>query len=498
MAFVYTGQNRRSFSAVCGNNFGRKIYTTRYNSIDSSNILEELGRALAIHRQNAVEIEYLDGYYKGDHPILYRKKVVRPEVNNKIVINLAYELVERKVAEMCAEPIQYVLRGTDETKASQITELNVIMDSEDKQDVDVDIFRWRSICGTAYRFIGNDEGNGSLLDESDFEIQSLDPRYTFVAYYTNKKPAFSCTISKNVGNITEYFVYTRSEWFITDGREILNRGVNGNGAIPVIEYPNNARRLSDIEITISITDAIDVLQSDRINGVEQFVSSWVKFVNCEVDKENFLSMRQEGALVVKSNNGENKADVDVMTTELNQSEGQVVFTDLFERFLSIQGLANREKNTGGDTGSAVSLRNGHFDSQLRAEINEPIVRKSERMMLKIVLNRLRITRSFSILPSDIEIHINHNKLDNLLVKSEALEILLRSGINYRRAIKTVGLFNDPELVANESAEYMESLYAPTTEADTDTDNDVNDANVNQNQENKKTLEVIENGKPTEE
>ena len=44
-------------------------------------------------------------------------------------------------------------------------------------------------------------------------------------------------------------------------------------------------------------------------------------------------MRQEGALVVKSNNGsENKADVDVMSQELNQTEGQVVFNDLFEVF----------------------------------------------------------------------------------------------------------------------------------------------------------------------
>ena len=42
-------------------------------------------------------------------------------------------------------------------------------------------------------------------------------------------------------------------------------------------------------------------------------------------------MRQEGALVVKSNNGENKADVDILSQELNQTEGQVVFDDLFEK-----------------------------------------------------------------------------------------------------------------------------------------------------------------------
>ena len=475
MAYKYYGKNVRPFTAVCDCNFGRKIIKTNKSQINASNIVEELNKALVIHNQNATEINYLDRYYRGDQPILYRKKVNRPEVNNKLVVNLAYELVERKVADICAEPIQYVLRGTDEKKSEEITELNVTMDSESKQEVDIEICRWRSICGTAYRFIGNDEGNGDLLDESDFSLSSEDPRYTFVVYYSNNKPAFSCQIREGENNETIYFCYTANEWFdIRDGK-IFNQGINGNRAVPVIEYPNNARRLSDIEITIMITDGINKLQSDRINGVEQFVSAWIKFVNCEIDKETFREMRQEGALVVKSNNGaENKADVDVMTNELNQTEGQVVFDDLFERFLSIQGLANRSNNnSGGDTGNAVSLRNGHYDAGLRTAINEPILKKSERMSLRIILNRLRINKGFTLMPSDIVIHINHNKLDNLLTKSEALKMLLEAGVDYKRAIKTVDLFSDSEAVALESKARMEYLYPTSAEQSQQNDNSIN-------------------------
>lgn len=472
--YRYVHKNIRPFSAICDCNFGRQIIYTNAKQITSQNIVEELNKALVIHNQNAIEIEYLDRYYRGDQPILYRKKVNRPEVNNKIVLNLAYELVERKTADICAEPIQYVLRGTDDKKSEEITQLNITMDSESKQEVDIDICRWRSICGTAYRFIGNDEGQGELLDESDFALSSENPIYTFVVYFSNGKPAFSCQIREGENGETIYFCYTNSQWFeITDGK-IKDSGINGNRAVPVIEYPNNARRLSDIEITLPITDAINVLNSDRINGIEQFVSAWIKFVNCEIDKETFREMRQEGALVVKSNNGgENKADVDVMTNELKQTEGQVVFDDLFQRFLSIQGLANRESNTGGDTGQAVSLRNGHYDAGLRTAINEPILKKSERMSLKIILNRLRINRGFTLMPSDIEIHINHNKMDNLLTKSEALQMLLQSGINYKRAIKTVDLFSDPEQVAVESKERMNILY-PTTAQQIQQNNPVNE------------------------
>lgn len=470
MAYRYPHKNIRPFSAVCQNNYGRQIIYTRQKQITKDNIVDELNKALVIHRQNAIEVEYLDRVYRGDQPILYRQKVNRPEVNNKIVVNLAYELVERKTAEICAEPIQYVLRGTDDKKSEEITNLNITMDSESKQEVDIDICRWRSICGTAYRFIGNDEGQGELLDESDFYLSSENPMYTFVVYYSNGRPAFSCQIGEDENGADIYYVFTKNWWFHIWNDKIFESGINGNRAIPVIEYPNNARRLSDIEITLPITDAINTLQSDRINGIEQFVSAWVKFVNCEIDEEKFKKMRQEGALVVKSNNGtDNKADVDIMTSELNQSEGQIVFTDLFEKFLSIQGLANRQSNTGGDTGSAVELRNGHYDAGLRTAINEPILKKSERMALKIILNRLRINKGFTLMPSDIEIHINHNKLDNMLVKAEVLKLLLESGVHYKRAIKTIDMFSDPEQVALESKDRMEMLYPDHETADNNND-----------------------------
>ena len=461
MAYRYVGKNTRPFSAITQNNYGRSIIYTNQNRIDENNIVKELSNALSIHQQNATEIEYLDRYYRGDQPILYRKKEVRPEVNNRVVMNLAYELVERKTAEMVAEPIKFVLRGTDDKKSEEISQLNVILETENKHDTDIDICRWRSICGTAYRFIGKNE-NKETMDISDFEISCENPLTTFVVYYGNNKPAFSCQIRESEDGKKVYNCFTDKQFFIIQGGKIINSGINGNGAIPVIEYPNNSRRISDIEITMQITDAINTLQSDRINGIEQFVASWVKFVNCSIDNETFKAMRDSGALVVKSNNGENKADVDILSQELNQTEGQVVFNDLFEKFLSIQGLSDRQsKNSGGDSGNAVSMRNGFTEASLRVAICEPVFKKSERMALRIILNRLSTSKKFSLTVGDVEIHIDHNRTDNILTKSESLKMLLDSGINYKRAIKTIDLFSDPEQVASESKERMEILY-PTT------------------------------------
>lgn len=468
MAFFYAGKNRRPFTAVCHNNFGRKVIKTNALTIDDSNILEELAKALVIHQQNRMECEYLNRYYEGDQPILYRNKQVRPEINNKVVINLAYYIVETKTAEISGEPIQYVLRGTDSTKADQINRLNSIMDGEDKPFYDIELCRWRSICGTAYRFI--DKGSERLLDESNIALSVEDPRDTFVCYYNNGRPAFSCQIREDEHGTTTYFLYTQSKYYITNQDGFVEIGLNGNGAIPVIEYPNNARRLSDIEITILMTDQQNNYASDRANGLEQFVQSFIKFINCEIDEETFKKLRETGALAVKSNNGDNRADVEMMSQELNQSQSQVAVDDNFEKILVIQGMANRQGNTGGDTQGAVQLRNGHYDAEKRAELGEPIFKKSERDMLRIVLNRLRIEQEFTLMPSDIDIKISRSKMDNMQVKAQTLQMLLACGINYEVAIKVVGLFSDPEQVATDSKARMDILY-PTEEKSEVVNND---------------------------
>lgn len=458
MAFIYTGKNIRPFTAVCGNKFGRKVIYTNQEVINAENVVNELNKALSTHNQNAIEIEYLDNYYRGDQPILYRQKKNRPEINNKVVVNLAQFIVDTNASSVVSEPIQFVLKGDNEAKSKEIQQMCNYFDEEDKQCDDIELCRWRSICGTAYRFVGKGKKN-KLFSESPFGLTTLDPDVAFVCYYSNKTPAFGCHISEDTDGKTYYLVFTNSEYFKIKDGEIVEKGLNGNGEIPIVEYPNNARRLSDIEITILLTDEINKLTADRSNGIEQFVQAWVKFVNCDIDIDKFRKVRDEGFFSVTTNEGaSNKADVDIMSQELDQSQSQVAVDDLFEKLLIIQGIANREGNTGGDTGSAVQLRNGHSAQEQKAMFNEPIFKRSEKAMLRLVLNRMKIDLHTSLTPADIEIKITRSKNTNMLTKAEVLKILLDCGIDKAVAIKTVDLFSDPERVTNDSRETIDKVF----------------------------------------
>ena len=460
MAYNYIGRNYRPFTALCKNDFGRKVIYTNQTVITAENVVEELNRALTVHKQNAMEIHYLDNYYRGDQPILYRIKKNRPEVNNKVVVNLAQFIVDVNASSVVSEPIQFVLKGDDQSKVAQLQELCGYFDDEDKNCDDIELCRWRSICGTAYRFVGK-EDKDKLFAKAPFSLSVLNPEKTFVCYFSDKKPAFSATEEIDEDNKTYYQVYTKSQSFkIKDGKVAITE-LNGNGEIPVVEYPNNARRLSDIEVTILMTDEINKLTADRSNGIEQYVQAWVKFVNCDIDIEEFRKVRDEGFFSVTTNNGaENKSDVDIMSQELDQSQSQVAVDDLFNKLLIIQGIANREGNTGGDTGSAVELRNGHSAQEQKAMFNEPIFKRSEKAVLRLVLNRMNIKTQgkFNLTPRDIDIKITRNKNTNMLTKAEVLKILLDCGIDMATAIKTVDLFSDPERVANDSRDRVQQVF----------------------------------------
>ena len=133
--------------------FGRRVIYTDVAAINDNNIIDVLQKALFIHLMNQADISYLYRYYKGDQPVLYRKKEVRPEINNKVVENRANEIVSFKVGYLMGEPVQYVSRSDDESISAEVSRLNDYVLSEDKPAKDKELADWSHIGGTSYRMV---------------------------------------------------------------------------------------------------------------------------------------------------------------------------------------------------------------------------------------------------------------------------------------------------------------------------------------------------------
>lgn len=435
--------------------FGRKIIYTDIDAIDADNIVDVLRGALSTHTFNARQIEYLYRYYRGEQPIIYREKMIRPEINNKIVENHALEIVDFKKGYVFGEPVQYVRRGEADNVSKTVAELNDLMFAEDKQAKDEALAEWFFICGTSYRMILPDaEGEE---DECPFEIDALDPRYAFVVYHNGfgKKPVMGVKfITTNTGKV-RYSVYTKDEYFeIESGVIVLEQG-HVLGGIPIIEYPANSSRLGAFEVVLGLLDALNTTTSNRIDGIEQFIQSFMKFINCDIDEDKFTALKELGALTIKGEPG-NPADVDIVTSELNQSQTQITKDDLYQMVLIICGMPDRNgRSSGGDTGQAVILRDGWSSAESRARDTEIMFKGAEKQFLKLALRILKDTRQMDLKLSEIDIKFNRNKTDNLLVKVQGLQGMLESGVHPQIAITNSNLFSDPEQTYLDSLAYLD-------------------------------------------
>lgn len=446
--------NNRTFQELVKGCYGRKIAYTDVETITQDNIVKVIGQCIGAFYFNKMAIEYLWNYYKGDQPIRYRVKISNEDIINKICENHSYEWVQFKVGQTYGEPVQYISRKDDDETNNAVDELNDYLVDANKQEKDIEAGEWQSATGTSFKAV--QFANGDI----PFRIVAPSPMNTFIIYNrSTREPILAVQELKDIEGNWYKQCYTDSHECKIVNSNVKDWKVHAFGSIPIVEYPNNPSRLSDIELVIDIMDAVNNMQSNRMDGIEQFVQAWIKFVNCEIDEEEFQKMKMNHALVVKSINKDNKSDVDVMTQELDQTQCQVAKEDLIDNALSILAIPNKQSNTGGDTQGAVQLRNGWDFSKSRAKLKDPLVKSAEKRLAKLVLNVIRIKdHDLGLSMRDFEVQINHSPQDNMYTKAQTLYQLLQAGIHPLVAVKTVGLWGDAEKTYLVSKPYFDVLW----------------------------------------
>lgn len=496
--------------------FGRRVlrYSLEKEDLTAEKIRDILPEVLREHEKNAREINYLYRYYKGYQPILQKEKNVRPEINNKVLENHAFEIVEFKKAYVYGEPVQYVQKGEKDTEKvnPEISTINKFMESEDKSSKDKDLSEWQYIGGTAYRWADADEKDDE--DDAPFEISVPDPRRTFVVYSSGIKEEqlfsghyswFSENLINDDGEsytskyriitiYTEDYEYKFKEAFGTC--EIIQQNLPQIGleeketkvdAYPlvikghrIIEYPLNTARLGLVELVMSGLNALNRIKSDDLDGIDQFIQSLLVFINQEIDLDTFKTLVEAGAIQVSSDNPQKPADVKLLTQQLLHSETKIVTDDIYNNILTICGIPRlNDKPSGGDTGQARLLGEGWTMADERAKQDELSFKKSERQFLKLILNICKYNKSIQNLKiSDIDIKFTRNKSDNLLVKTQGLMNMKQSQVAPEIAFTICGLFSDPNDVYTKSKKYFGEDFWKN-------ENPVQNVNTNINEEDDK-------------
>lgn len=460
--------------------------TVLYSSIDEDSlnpitIIQVLKDVLPVHFDNAKEIDYLKGVYKGVQDVLLKKKLVRPEINHKVVENNAYHIVEFKKGFVFGEPIQYVHRG--DTGKDEVDALNDYMAMVNKSSLDVDLSEDWYVCGTAYRMAFPNSS-----DEQPFDIYNANPKNAFVVYDSGieEKQIMGGYIALRKDYLNDSFfyiitVYTNRNIYtfktktdkIEKNKEIdieyipeSLQSVENNylGHIPIVEYPLNKSRLGIIELVLSSMNTLNLITSNDIDGIEQFIQAMLVFTNVEIDEAEFAKMRQAGALMLHSIKDAHSdgATVDLLTNQLSHTETKVLYDRIYNNMLTIAGVPRMtDKASSGDTGQARLIGEGWTMADQRAKQDELAFKKSEKKLLNNILSFLRVRKNIPINDlkmSSIDIKFTRNKSDNMLVKSEALQMLKQAQVAPEVAFNVVGLFSDSNDVYAKSKEFFGDTF----------------------------------------
>ena len=464
---------------------GRRRIFTGEKEITRKNVIQVLQKALSVHAENRREIIFLKDYERGIQPILNRTKVYNAEINNKIVENIANEIITFKEAEFAGEPIQYVSRrgnkGVDNDNRAipeKVAQVNDMMLAEGKQTLDMELAHNMFICGVGYRLTYHDRSTkkSEFLDEAPFEIAIPDVENTFVVRYNDAKKRVAMGVTyvfrDPPDSNVEYTVYTPNVTYTIEGTAFtgesartglkITKEVRHNfGMVSLIEYPCNPDYLGAFEVVLPLLDAINLTQSNRLDGIEQFVQALMVFDGVDISREEFLELKDLGAIKLPASmNATGGKKLYYLNEQLDQSQTQTLVNDMKQTVLQIVGMPGQSDGSTGDSSNvgAVIMKNGWWHAESRALQTQMMWKKAETDFLKVVLkicDQENVLTGLKI--SDLEPRFWRQSYEDLLVKTQSFSTLRTAGMPAIQAFKFSHLSRDPESDAIVYDDYQQML-----------------------------------------
>lgn len=440
--------------------YGRRVIYSDATEITAENVADEVRKAYLVHGTNQTEIQKLHEVYRGKTDILSKVKEVRPSINHKINENRAYEIVNFYNGYVFGEPVQYVRRENtqrneaDDSVASDINALNAYMCSAGKATCDKNLGEWMFIAGVGYRLTLPNKQWLKDGDEAPFTVRALRPEQTFMICSSDvdEHELAAVHVAVRQDNEKVFSVYTDKYLFKFTEFGTVEATPHTLGMIPIVEYPLEASRLGVFEVVLDQLNALNELQSNRMDDIVQFVNSFLAVLGAELDEETYKKLEEWKTLCLPEG-----SDAKYIAANLSQADVQTLKNDILEAIITITGIPNRNGGTStSDTGSAVIMRDGWQAAEARAKSVETMFKAAEAKTLKLVLRILRDTIGTGLKLADIDTRFTRRNYENIASKSQVLVAMLNNPkIHPELAFQSCGMFPDPESAYLQSKEYYE-------------------------------------------
>jgi SPP1 family phage portal protein len=354
------------------------MYTLPKDTVITNQVLNDV---IAYNERCKERFNMLERYYLGKHNIFDRSKDDRLS-NNKVMVNHAKYITDTNVGYLLGNPVDY--------QASKGFDIEPLLDAYKRQtinDLDSEIAKDVSIFGLQYEYVyanENAEPKSCEVDNRNTIIvydDTVEHNKLFGLIYRPiyKGATFKCWetiyVDKRIKRV--YKSYSKSL------QQVGKDEVHAFGDVPLILYKNNPEFMGDYEPVISLIDAYNLLQSDRINDKEQLVDAVLCLYGMDFDAEQAEMLRESRMLANLPVDGK----VEYLIKTLQEGDVDVLRQNIENDIHKISMVPNMSDNNFVGNSSGVAIR-------YKLLAFEQNIKNKERYMEKGLMERFKLYNQF--------------------------------------------------------------------------------------------------------
>ena len=340
------------------------------------------------HEKKLKHYKKLEEYYLGQHAILDRDKEERSVFNNKIVVNHAKYITDISVGYLLGKKVDY--------QPSKGYNIEPILDVYKKQtitDLDVELATNVSIKGRECEYVYSDEeGNpksalGTISNTILVRDNTVEHNKLFGLIYEEEKGIYQITL---VDKIKKYE-------YALNGNDLtlIDETDHYFGEVPIIEYDNNPEAQGDFEPVLSLIDAYNLLQSDRLNDKEQLVDAILVISGSELTEEGRKALKKSRVMML----GEGEK-AEYLIKQLNEADTDILRQVVEQDIHKISMTPNMTDDNFAANSSGVAIKYKLLAFEQKIIKKERYFEKSLMERFALYNNFLNIKQNMQIVPTE--------------------------------------------------------------------------------------------------
>lgn len=399
------------------------------------------------HQSGIPRLNKLDEYYLGEHAILRRQIGEDTGLpNNKLVANHAKYITDIAVGYVTGNPVKY--------EGKQIDDITETYKQIDIVSHDAELSKDLSIFGVGRElyFMTSDDNpipKATVIDPRQLFLvvdDSVEYKSMFGVHYYQKKDINNAPIGWKINVYTPDLI-VMYEGSNLNGFEMVDIKEHYFGDVPVVEFWNNEERQGDFEQVISLIDAYNLLQSDRVNDKEQLVDAILalKGVNLGDDEEEAsktIRMLKKFKVLELPGGPQTESDAFWLTKQLNEQQIEVLRNAIKSDIHEFSMVPNLTDENFAANASGVAMKYKLLGLEQLAKNKERYFIQGLRERLKLFANILKVKGKAADV-SDVTITMTRNLPANDLETAQMISLLV-SMVSNETLISRLSFVDDAE------------------------------------------------------